>query len=63
MSIIILFQVRSVVSGSLARGDQILRVNEVDLSRSRQDEAVAVLKSAAAGTIRLTLRRYRTFDA
>ena len=54
---------RSVVSGSLARGDQILRVNDVDLSRSRQDEAVAVLKSAAAGAIRLTLRRYRTFDA
>ena len=51
------------VSGSLARGDQILRVNEVDLSRSRQDEAVAVLKSADSGAIRLTLRRYRTFDA
>lgn len=54
--------VRAGVSGSLERGDQILRVNDVDLSGSRQDEAVAVLKNAT-GAVSLTLRRHRTFDA
>lgn len=56
------FQVRAGVTGSLVRGDQILRVNDVDLSDSRQDEAVAVLKNAT-GAISLALRRHRTFDA
>ena len=50
------------MSGTLVRGDQILQVNNVDLSGSRQDEAVAELKNAT-GAISLTLRRYRTFDA
>jgi hypothetical protein len=52
----------ALTEGSLLRGDQILRMNDIDLSEARQDEAVAVLKTAS-GVVILTLRRFKFIEA
>ena len=45
-------------NGQLLRGDQILMVNDKDLGESRQDQAVAVLKTVT-GTVKLKVRRLK----
>ena len=46
------------VSGNLMRGDQIMSVNNTDLSNAKQDQAVALLKTAS-GTVKIKIRRYK----
>ena len=40
------------------RGDQIMSVNNTDLSNAKQDQAVALLKTAT-GTVKIKIRRYK----
>ena len=44
-------------SGRIRRGDQILKVDGADLSGARQEEAVAALRGAGPGPIKITFRR------
>lgn len=46
------------MNGQLLRGDQIVSVNEADLSEAKQDQAVAILKTAA-GSVKIKVRRYK----
>ena len=46
------------VNGQLMRGDQIMSVNDSDLSNAKQDQAVALLKTAS-GTVKIKIRRYK----
>ena len=46
------------VNGNLMRGDQIMSVNNTDLSNAKQDQAVALLKTAT-GTVKIKIRRYK----
>ena len=46
------------VNGQLMRGDQIMSVNNSDLSNAKQDQAVALLKTAS-GTVHIKIRRYK----
>ena len=41
------------------RGDQIMSVNDSDLSNAKQDQAVALLKTAT-GTVSMKIRRYKS---
>ena len=50
------------LNGQLLRGDQIMNVNDKDLSEAKQDQAVAVLKTAA-GNVKLKVRRYKFVTA
>lgn len=59
--ILFLFQVLgglAETNGNILRGDQIIAVNEKDLTDAKQEEAVAVLKTTA-GTVKLKLRRFK----
>jgi len=49
-------------NGQLMRGDQIMKVNEQDLSEAKQDQAVAVLKTAS-GVVQIRVRRYKSVVA
>ena len=40
------------------RGDQIMKVNDHDMSEAKQDQAVAVLKTTA-GVVQIRVRRYK----
>ena len=46
------------LNGQLMRGDQIIHVNNQDLSNAKQDQAVAVLKTAS-GVVKIKVRRYK----
>ena len=45
-------------NGQLMRGDQIMNVNNQDLSEAKQDQAVAILKTAS-GVVKIKVRRYK----
>ena len=45
-------------NGKLMRGDQIMNVNDHDLSEAKQDQAVAILKTAS-GVVKIKVRRYK----
>ena len=45
--------------GGILRGDQIVSVNDKDLTGAQQDEAVAALKTLPAGNVKLKLRRFK----
>ena len=49
-------------NGKLMRGDQIMKVNDQDLSEAKQDQAVAVLKTAS-GVVQIRVRRYKSIVA
>ena len=49
-------------NGQLMRGDQIMKVNDQDLSEAKQDQAVAVLKTAS-GVVQIRVRRYKSIVA
>ena len=49
-------------NGQLMRGDQIMNVNEQDLSESKQDQAVAILKTAS-GLVKIKVRRYKCLES
>lgn len=46
------------MNGQLIRGDQIMSVNDQNLSEAKQDEAVAILKTAS-GVVKIKVRRYK----
>ena len=46
------------MNGLILRGDQIMSVNQSDLSQAKQDEAVAVLK-ICQGNVKIKIRRYK----
>merc|ERR1711879_16331 len=49
-------------NGQLMRGDQIIKVNDQDMSEAKQDQAVAVLKTAS-GVVQIKVRRYKSVAA
>ena len=49
-------------NGQLMRGDQIMNVNDQDLSESKQDQAVAILKTAS-GLVKIKVRRYKCLES
>ena len=58
---LIVFQVPGGVAetnGLILRGDQIMAVNDLDVSEAKREEAVAALKTAS-GAVKLKLRRYK----
>nr|XP_040570230.1 multiple PDZ domain protein-like isoform X3 [Lepeophtheirus salmonis] len=48
-------------TGSLYRGDQLISINDKDLSEMEQDKAVAILKTTA-GNVKLKVRRLKAFQ-
>ena len=46
------------LDGRILRGDQIMSVNGTDLSKAKQDEAVAVLK-VSQGNVKIVVRRHK----
>ncbi len=43
--------------GQIRRGDQLLSVGDADLSGANQDEAVAAVRAAPAGQVKIKFRR------
>ena len=65
ISILCYFQVvggAAEANGQLMRGDQIMNVNDQDLSESKQDQAVAILKTAS-GLVKIKVRRYKCLES